>query len=290
MRGYGRPQEPSPLDEVSYSESIPLSRLDQAMAASPLITGSRALVKALVRGAAIAEYPGGLGIDYASLLKTSVRPSDIGGHIEEAADHLRQLQVDILFVPGMSGYPVGAAYAVTAGIPALLLKKLPLTAGSDYPPGSFVAPSYTGEGDFVMSADSVAVQDLVGELASRKLQEQAGETAPQLHLRLGGADDIIDKGMMSQAVSESAVEIVEQALQHFIAETVVKLSPWIRVECQVEMVTWVTPLMKGYNRPQQLLQDRFGITPFAGVIIDRIDLHPARLTISGLGTVLLVRQ
>ena len=66
---------------------------------------------------------GGAGIEYGGLLKTAARPDYIAAHVQEAADHLRERQADLLLVPGMSGYPVGAMYALAPDTPALLLKK-----------------------------------------------------------------------------------------------------------------------------------------------------------------------
>ena len=51
------------------------------------------------------------------------------------------------------------------------------------------------------------------------------------------------------------------------------------------MVAWVTPLIKGYNRPQEHLQRWFGIDPFAGLNITSVHLDPPAIGIEGLGVV-----
>jgi hypothetical protein len=287
MRHYDRPEEAERHLTAATYPAIAPDELPAILAGSALSPGTRTLLRALLKEVRIATFPGGLGLDYDSLLKTAVRPEDMGPHVQEAAAHLREQQVDLLFVPGMSGYPIGAAYAMASGVPALLLKKARHEPGVRYPPGSFVVPSYTGEGEFVMSADPEAVRALVDRIAARQLRRQRGAPTRTLHLRLGGADDIIDKGTMSVAVSESAVEIVDQALRQFVHSRGLRNAAAPPVMTHVEMVAWATPLMKGYNRPHQLLLDRFGIAPFAGVSVEGISEHPPGLTIAGIGTVAL---
>ena len=129
--------------------------------------------------------------------------------------------MDVLMVPGMSGYPVGAMYSVVSGIPALLLKKqrhLPGADTSRYPAGSFLIPSYTGDGDVVISADLPAMQDIVDSIVRPQLAAQAGAEELGLRIRVAGADDIIDKATMSQAVSESALIVGKAAADRFLAQ------------------------------------------------------------------------
>lgn len=145
---YERPHEEwSPEPAIAHSTCLPLSEVEAAIAASPLSDGSRALVRGLLRlGTARVFAGGGIGIEYGSLLKTAARPEYIGGHVAEVAAHLRSRRVDLLLVPGMSGYPVGSMYSVVSGIPAVLLKKARLDDDGQqmYPAGAFVIPSYTG--------------------------------------------------------------------------------------------------------------------------------------------------
>ena len=154
---YERPRE---LDVTPTGlppgELIPYEQVEARLADAPLSPGSRALLLGLLRTGTTKVFPGGgVGIEYGSLLKTAVRPDDLGRHVREVAEHLMAKRVDLLLVPGMSGYPVGAMYALAANIPALLLKKQNLvpSEGQAYPAGSFAIPSYTGDGDVVMSAD-----------------------------------------------------------------------------------------------------------------------------------------
>ena len=144
---YERPHEEwSPEPAIARPTCLAVSEVEAAIAASPLSEGSRALARGLLRlGTARVFAGGGIGIEYGSLLKTAARPEYIGGHVAEAAAHLRRRRVDLLLVPGMSGYPVGAMYSVVSGIPAVLLKKVRLDDGQQtYPAGAFVIPSYTG--------------------------------------------------------------------------------------------------------------------------------------------------
>ena len=110
---YTRPREETvaaPLEGI-----IPFAQSDAAIDASTLSPGSRALLRGLLRVGSTRMFPGGgAGIEYGGLLKTAARPDYIAAHVLEAANHLRERQTDLLLVPGMSGYPVGAMYALAA--------------------------------------------------------------------------------------------------------------------------------------------------------------------------------
>lgn len=107
------------------------AELDDALAESELTPGSRDLIRALVRTCRPADFGGGgVGLDYAALLKTAARADVLGNHVREVAAHLKERHVDLLFVPGMSGYPIGSMYAFASGIPAMLLKKQPFDPGA----------------------------------------------------------------------------------------------------------------------------------------------------------------
>lgn len=291
---YERPREThATVGNGDPGELIPFARLDEALAGSPLSAGSRALLRGLMRTGTTRVFPGGgIGIEYGSLLKTAVRPDELGGHVREAAAHLREQQVDLLLVPGMSGYPVGAMYALAAGIPALLLKKQKLAPdGQDdgYPAGSFVIPSYTGEGDVVMSADLEAARDMVAGIAARQLAAQADSATITLTIRCAGADDIIDKATMAHAVCECAPRVCAAALDEALARHRAATGDARPAGCRVEAVAWVTPLIKSYNGPREQLRRRFGIDPFAGLSITSVHLDPPALGIEGVGTVGFVR-
>jgi hypothetical protein len=290
LKRYERPHEVAigpdqPLDATV----IPYAALEPALAASTLSAGARVMLGGLLRLGRTAIFPGGgAGIEYGSLLKTAVRPDHVRLHVEEAAAYLHAHEVDLLVVPGMSGYPVGAMYSVVSGIPSVLLKKQKHVPGADaarYPAGSFVIPSYTGEGDVVMSADVPAMQDIIDTILAPQLAVQAGADVVQLRLRVAGADDIIDKATMSQAVSESALIVGRAAAERFAARHCLRTGDSRPVEIDVQVVAWVTPLIKGYNRPHEHLRRWFGITPFAGLNVTSVHLDPPALGIEGLGIV-----
>ena len=182
LRRYERPHEATEV--AAIAEQGPLiapGDLPAALESSSLTPGAKDLLAGLLRLARPATFGGGgAGIEYGALLKTAARPDILGKHALEVAEHLREREVNLLMVPGMSGYPVGAMYAAVAGVPSLLLKKQRHAATVDttrYPAGSFVIPSYTGEGDVVMSADLVALRDIVSTILMPQLaaQEEAAE-------------------------------------------------------------------------------------------------------------------
>jgi hypothetical protein len=290
LKRYERPHESlTPQQVAEEISAIPFETLKDALGPCELTPGAKAMLGGLLRLGQTAMFPGGgAGIEYGSLLKTAARPDYIGLHVQEAADYLHQKQVNLLVVPGMSGYPVGAMYSVVSGIPALLLKKqkhVPEPDSTRYPAGSFVIPSYTGDGDVVMSADLSATQDIVDSIVGPQLEVQADAETVTLSLRVAGADDIIDKATMSQAVSESAIIVGAAAVERFIARYRVRSGDTRPIEANVQVVAWVTPLIKGYNRPQENLNRWFGITPFAGLNVTSVHLDPPALGIEGLGIV-----
>ncbi|MGI9252778.1 MAG: hypothetical protein ACR2J8_03460 [Thermomicrobiales bacterium] len=284
---YRRPEEPSgqtapPGDPVGWGD------VPAAIAAAPMTPGGRALVLGLLRTGTTRNFPGGgAGIEYGALLKTAAHPEDVAAHVQEAAAHLKERAIDLLLIPGMSGYPIGAMYSLASGIPALLLKKSKLTAAEaeSFPPGAFVIPSYTGDGDVVMSADPAAVIDVVDRICERQLAAQPGPGPAKLVLRCAGADDIIDKATMSQAVGESAVVIGQTAMADWIARHRTTTGDQRPIETRVELAAWVTPLIKGYNNPQRHFREWFGIEPFAGVNVTGLRLDPPALAVDGVGWV-----
>jgi hypothetical protein len=286
LRRYSRPREEA-ISPQATDEVIPFANCEAAIAASALSPGSRALLRGLLRVGATKTFPGGgAGIEYGSLLKTAARPEYIALHVREAATHLRAQRTDMLLVPGMSGYPVGAMYSLAAEIPALLLKKSRLGEADPnvYPAGAFVIPSYTGEGDVIMHADPAAAADIVATIVERKLAEQADRSEVEIELRLAGADDIIDKATMSQAISESAIVVGEAALGDAIARHRARTGDTRPITTCVSVVAWVTPLIKGYNRPQEHLWRTCGLRPFAGIDFSAVYLEPPAVGVAGLGT------
>ncbi|HEY7033681.1 MAG TPA: hypothetical protein VH482_20265 [Thermomicrobiales bacterium] len=287
LRRYERPrEEPLNLLPPAADEVIPYERAETAIARCNLPAGSCALLRGLLRVGCTRVFPGGgIGIEYGSLLKTAARPDYLAGHVAEAAAHLREKRVDLLLVPGMSGYPVGAMYAIVSGIPAVLLKKAKLQPDGLYPPGAFVIPSYTGEGDVVMSADEAAVQDIVDGIVAPQLVAQRDASEVTLTIRVAGADDIIDKATMSQAVGESALVVGCAAIEEFVRRHRLATGDVRPIVPKVEVVAWVTPLIKGYNRPQEHLKRHFGIVPFAGLNVTSVHLEPSAIGVEGVGIV-----
>lgn len=284
---YERPHEDLPRAANGPCRPVAASRIDTIIATSSLSTGAKALLRGLLRLGTTRIFPGGgVGIEYGSLLKTAARPEYIAGHVAEAAAHLRQREVDLLLVPGMSGYPVGAMYSVVASIPAILLKKAVLVGDGQetYPAGAFIIPSYTGEGDMVIHADPAAVQDMVESVVAPQLAAQQDVARPHLTLRAAGADDIIDKATMCRAVGESAVIIGQSSIETFIARHRAATGDTRQIETRVEVVAWVTPLIKEYNQPQEHLQRSFGILPFAGINVTSVHHDPPAVGIEGVGT------
>lgn len=283
---YTRPHEEAAI--VPVEDIVPYADAVDRIGVSPLSEGSRALLHGLLRIGTACIFPGGgAGIEYGGLLKTAARPEYIAAHVAEAADHLRQQRVDLLLVPGMSGYPIGAMYALAAGIPALLLKKTQLgeTPPDAYPAGAFVIPSYTGEGDVVMQADPAAVADIIDTILARKLAEQAGEPTVAIELRAAGADDIIDKAIMSTAVGESALSIGEAAMRDWIARHRTRTGDDRPISTGVAMAAFVTPLIKVYNHPYDHLWHAFRLRPFAGLDVTGVCLDPPAIGVAGVGTV-----
>ena len=281
---YERPREERAT--VSAGDCAPCADAEVAIAASALSDGAKAMLRGLLRLGTAREFAGGgVGIEYGSLLKTAARPEYVAGHVAEAAAHLRERRVDLLLVPGMSGYPIGAMYAMASGIPAVLLKKARLEGDGQrtYPAGAFVIPSYTGEGDVVMHADPAAVQDIVDGIVAPQLAAQAGESEPTLTLRTAGADDIIDKATMSRAVGESAVIVGEASIADWLRRHRAATGEARPIVARVEVVAWVTPLIKGYNRPQEHLRRAFGIAPFAGIDVESVHLSPPAIGVAGVG-------
>jgi hypothetical protein len=288
LRRYERPIEVvESTVAVAAGEVVSFDSLLETLATCSLSPGAQAMLVGLLRLGKTAIFPGGgAGIEYGSLLKTATRPDHIGLHVQEAARYLHDHKVDLLVVPGMSGYPVGAMYSVVSGIPAVLLKKQKHVPGADtarYPAGSFVIPSYTGDGDVVMSADLPAMQDIIDCILAPQLAAQADSGTIRLTVRVAGADDIIDKATMSQAVSESALIVGKASVERFVARHRFRTGDTRPVEDDVQVVAWVTPLIKGYNKPHEHLHRWFGISPFAGLNVTSVHLDPPALGIDGVG-------
>ena len=283
---YQRPTETGspPLPDRT---AIPPEGHAAAIAASDLSDGSKALLRGLMRlGQAATFRGGGIGLDYAGLLKTAVRPDIVGAHVAEAAEVLRRQRIDLLLVPGMSGFPIGTMYAMAAGIPALLLRKEPIHADlleRTMPPGAFILPSYTSAGEVVMSADPLALLDIAVPIFARQV-EKAGKGEPRLRLRVAGADDIIDKATMARAVSESAHRLGRFAASRFERDWRERTGDQRPLSLDIEMVTWVTPLLKAYNRPDAQLAKVTTAPPFAGLRISGIYTSPRAVGIEGVGT------
>jgi hypothetical protein len=277
---------PAPVVETL----IPRTDVATRAAHSPLSPGAQDLLTGLCRLARPSVFPGGgVGIEYSALLKSAVNPAYLQRHAQEAAAHLREQRVDLLLVPGMSGYPVGSVYASVSGIPAVLLKKQAVPADRGdlpaYPVGSFISSSYTGDGDVVMSADPGAVQDTIDHILTSQVAAQADRPRLRLELRLAGADDIIDKGVMSRAVSESGIVLSRSAARTFLDRYRATTGDDRDADVSVSCVAWVTPLIKSYNRPSEQLAQLIGVTPFAGLTITTVQIDPPAIGVANLGLI-----
>ena len=287
LRHYERPVEIETSAKPTPGPIVSFASAPSVLAESSLSLGSSGLLLGLLRTGSTNVFPGGgIGIEYGSLLKTAVRPDYLAAHVEEVAEHLWELKVDLLLVPGMSGYPVGAMYSCASRKPAILLKKSKLLPDDDangFPEGSFVIPSYTGDGDVVMSADHDAVADIVSTIVNRQILDQASKDKITIVVRCAGADDIIDKATMAHAITESAPLFCERAVANTVARFREKTGDQRAISSEVAVVAWVTPLIKSYNRPHAHLKNRFGITPFAGVQISSVHLDPPAIGVDGVG-------
>ena len=264
---------------------IPVSERNRAITDSSLSDGGKALVIALLRISRPRHFPGGgLGIEYGALLKTAARPDLLAQHISEVVAHLRAAQVDILFVPGMSGYPIGAMYSQAGAIPALLLKKQPWPPSdeTEFAPGAFVIPSYTGSGDTLISADPAAATDILAAIIDRQLDAQADAAEVAITVRIAGADEIIDKATMATAITETAPTFCRAVIDDLLDARAEQIRDR-PVSIDISVQTWVTPLLKGYNGAAEILQSRCGITPFAGVTITSLHIDPPAIGIEGIG-------
>ena len=293
VRRYQRNHEsPAP----AARERVPLiaeSAIGEAIADSSLSPGGKGLTLGLAALASVRAFPGGgLGIEYGSLLKTAVHPAFIADHVAEASTHLRNAAVDVLLIPGMSGYPIGSIYSFAAGIPAILLKKneIRIDRPIDYSPGAFVIPSYTGEGDVVMTVDPAGVRSAIAPVLEAQVAAQQNEPGIDLAIRFAGADDIIDKGSMAIAISESAEAIGEWAIESWLLDYRARTGDQRPATRSIAVVAWITPMIKSYNRPQEQLQRLLGITPFAGIEITALQSEPPAIGIAGLGMLPLKRQ
>lgn len=292
MRRYGRQPENAVPPARARRATIPAGALEEEIARSRLSEGSKWLARGLAALGAVRTFPGGgLGIEYGSLLKTAVHPEYISRHVEEAAAHLQGSTADVLLVPGMSGYPIGSIYSFAARIPAVLLKKNEIRVDRpiDYSPGAFVIPSYTGEGDVVMTADPAGVRSAVAPILAAQVERQRDANEIDLTIRFAGADDIIDKGSMAIAISESAEAIGEWAIESWLLDYRGRSGDHRPATRSIEVVAWITPMIKSYNRPQEQLRTLLGITPFAGLEITALSGDPAAIEIDGLGLVGLGR-
>ena len=287
LRRYARPTEsPSAGAVVADEARVPFARTASVIESCQLSPGSCALLRGLLRTGRTKVFSGGgIGIEYGSLLKTAVRPDYLAGHVEEVVTHLRGKAVDLLIVPGMSGYPVGSVYAIAAGLPAILLKKQKTNADPDalYPPGSFVIPSYTGDGDVVISADHDAVVDILASVLARRLGAMPDDPHPVIEIRAAGADDIIDKATMAHAITDSAPLFCQAALDDAVALYRAESGDERPIEARVDVVSWVTPIIKAYNGPDEHLEHHFGITPFAGIWVTSVHLDPCAIGVQGAG-------
>lgn len=269
---------------IDNQSIIPFTEAQPAIEASSLSQGSKDLLSGLLQIGSAKVFPGGgVGIEYGGVLKTMTRPDIIKEHIREAADHLREKEVELLYAPGMSGFPYAAMVSLESGISSVLLKKSKHdTDPSHFPPGSFIIPSYTGEGTVMIAPDMHGVQQAVDTILSTKLKEEPERT--EIIISQAGADDIIDKATMSTALCEMTDVTTRAAVDHFFHRYFLQHPFDTRIfDVSINTVAFVTPLMKGYNKPHDELERKFGFKPFAGVTINSLHLEPPAIGIEGIG-------
>ena len=90
---------------------------------------------------------------------------------------------------------------------------------------------------------------------------------------------------MSQAVSDSALIVGRAAIRDYAERYRQRTGDQRPISDSVHVVAWVTPLIKGYNRPHEQLQRWFGVTPFAGINVTSVHLEPAAIGVEGIGVV-----
>jgi hypothetical protein len=129
------------------------------------------------------------------------------------------------------------------------------------------------------------VQDIVDGIVAPQLVAQRDASEVTLTIRVAGADDIIDKATMSQAVGESALVVGCAAIEEFVRRHRLATGDVRPIVPKVEVVAWVTPLIKGYNRPQEHLKRHFGLVPFAGLNVTSVHLEPSAIGVEGVGIV-----
>src|SRR5688572_3820177 len=95
IRRYERSLEVDSTNIRSDPDSlVPFPNAPDHLNRSGLSTGSIRLLLGLLRTGTTRVFPGGgIGIEYGSLLKTAARPDDVGEHVQEVAEHLRDKRV-----------------------------------------------------------------------------------------------------------------------------------------------------------------------------------------------------
>jgi hypothetical protein len=86
-------------------------------------------------------------------------------------------------------------------------------------------------------------------------------------------------------VSDSGLIVGQAAVETVIERHRTSTGDDREITGQVNVTSWVTPLIKGYNRPQEHLQRLFGVTPFAGLNVTGVQIDPPAIAIEGLGIV-----
>jgi hypothetical protein len=120
---------------------------------------------------------------------------------------------------------------------------------------------------------------------AERLAGQRDQDVVRLPLRLAGADDIIDKGVMSTAVSDSAIRIARTLGSRFVARHRERTGDRREIQLDVSVSAWVTPLLKAYNNAEEHIERFVGITPFAGLRITEVRVDPPVIGVAGFGSI-----
>ena len=78
--------------------------------------------------------------------------------------------------------------------------------------------------------------------------------------------------------------LLEAALRQAVARHRARTGDDRPIITNVTIVAWVTPLIKGYNHPYELLWKAFHLRPFAGVDVSAVYREPPAIGIAGIGT------
>lgn len=272
---YIRPAETRP-PKIATDSIIPFSRVKEAIRNSQLTPGGEGLLIEILSNGGIVNFgPGNPGVFYPTLKSEENLPLHaVAHHINEVSDHLHANKVDLLFIPKNSGVPIGRRCAKQAEIVPIFLDKLePSDDGNLYPPGSFVIPSYTGEGERVMSPPTAVLEEAVFGIMESQLRK-----GQHVIIRQTAYDDMGDKWTMGEAIRKHSAEAIHAAVVKYLKENPVRQDVTVSTAWQPMAVT----LAKYYTTPTDQVVRKIGALPLVGLPITEIDLERQAIGILGV--------